>query len=53
MFGLYPHVNLLKINDDISSSEIGYSFISCPDSYCLRRQPTLLFLIVMYPLSLF
>ncbi|RFN54792.1 hypothetical protein FIE12Z_930 [Fusarium flagelliforme] len=30
MFGVNPHVDLSKIKDDISSSESGYSFISCP-----------------------
>ncbi|KAH7231253.1 uncharacterized protein BKA55DRAFT_598548 [Fusarium redolens] len=30
MFGVHPHVDLSKIKDDISSSESGYSFISCP-----------------------
>jgi hypothetical protein len=29
MFGVHPHVDLSKIKDDISSSESGYSFISC------------------------
>ncbi|EXK26248.1 hypothetical protein FOMG_17150 [Fusarium oxysporum f. sp. melonis 26406] len=30
MFGVHPHVDLSKIKDNISSSESGYSFISCP-----------------------
>jgi hypothetical protein len=30
MFGVHPQVNLSKIKDDISSSESGYNFISCP-----------------------
>jgi hypothetical protein len=34
MFGVRPHVDLSKIKDDISSSESGYSFISCPTQEC-------------------